>query len=67
MRDTKIFIASSANCNVAIIYDATGKEVKAYQLKGRTNEINVTGISPGMYQLKIFTENSVQTKKIMVQ
>ena len=67
MRDTKIFIASSAKCKQAILYDATGKELKLYQLKGRNNEINLAGISKGMYQLKIVTENSVQTRKIMVQ
>ncbi len=65
--DAKIFIASSANCDNAIIYDATGKEVRVYQLKGRSNEINLFGIARGTYQLKIFTENSVQTKKIVIQ
>ena len=66
-RNAKIFITSSANCSNAILYDATGKNVKAYQLKGMNNEIGLAGIAKGMYQLKIFTENSVQTKKVMIQ
>jgi len=67
MRDAKMFIESSANCREAILYDAAGKLVKDYQLKGRDNEIDLFGISRGMYQLKIVTENSVQTKKILIQ
>ena len=67
LQDAKIFVASSANCNKAVLYDATGKEAQVFQLKGRDNEINLAGIARGMYQLKIFTENSVQTKKIMIQ
>ena len=63
----KIFIASSGNCNSAIIYDAAGKWVKTYPLQGRNNELSVDGIAKGIYQLKIVTVNSTQTKKIIIQ
>ncbi len=65
--NAKIFIASSANCNNAVIYDATGKLIKSYVLQGRNNELNLAGIAKGVYQLKIFTDHSVQAKKIVVQ
>ena len=67
LRDARIFIASSGNCHNAVLYDATGKKVNAFEMKGRNNDIPLTGIAKGVYQLKIFTENSVQTKKIIIQ
>ncbi|HMD00420.1 MAG TPA: T9SS type A sorting domain-containing protein, partial [Ferruginibacter sp.] len=67
LRDGSVNIISSGNCNQAVIYDAMGKEVRVYKLNGRTNAINLSGIARGMYQLKVFTENSVETKKILIQ
>ena len=67
VRDDKIFIASSGNCNSAVIYDATGKMLKTYLLQGRNNTLDIKGMAKGVYQLKIVTDNSVQTIKILVQ
>ena len=60
-------IASTGNCTAASIYDAAGKLMKEFILKGRSNTLNLTGLVPGIYQLRILTENSAQTKKIMIQ
>ena len=65
--DGRLFIASSGNCNNAVMYDATGKLVKNYVLQGRNNTLNLDGLAKGVYQLKIFTDNSVQTKKILIR
>jgi hypothetical protein len=65
--DGKLFIASTQNCNNAVLLDATGKLVKAYALSGMNNTLNVQGIAKGVYVLKIFTAQSIDTEKILVQ
>ncbi len=65
--DSKIIIASSGNLTKAVIYDAAGKLIKTFVLQGRNNELNLMGIAKGIYQLKVFTENSIHTEKIIIQ
>lgn len=67
VRGSKIFVTSSANCTRAILYDAAGKMIKNYLLQGRNNTLDLSGVIKGIYQLKVFTENAVQTQKIVVQ
>jgi len=63
----KVFIASSSNCNAAVLFDAAGKTIKTYTLNGRSNTLDLAGIAKGTYQLKIFTENSTTSRKIIIQ
>lgn len=65
--DSKLFITSSGNVFSASIYDAAGKLVKTFLLNGRSIHLNLEGISKGIYQIKIVTENSIQSKKIIIQ
>ena len=65
--DGKLFIASSDNTNRAVLFDVAGKIIKSFILQGRNNTLDLLGIAKGIYQLKIFTDNSIQTKKIMIQ
>jgi hypothetical protein len=65
--DAKLFIASSGNANKAVMFDAEGRTIRAYKLNGRSNSIDVSGIAKGTYQLRIFTENSMHTEKIIIQ
>jgi Secretion system C-terminal sorting domain len=65
--DAKVIIASSGNASSAVIFDAAGRTIKSFILKGRSNSLDVSGISKGTYQLKIFTENSIHTEKIIIQ
>ena len=65
--NSTLFIASSGNANAAILYDATGKMIRNFKLQGRNNTLQLSGIAKGIYQLRIFTENSVHTKKILIQ
>ena len=62
-----LFIASSGNCNKALLYDVSGKLIKTFILQGRNNTLNLAGIAKGVYQLRIFTENAVRTEKILIQ
>lgn len=62
-----VTISASNNCNKAILYDAAGKQIKAFVLQGRTNTLNVADVAKGVYQLKIFAENGVHTEKIVLQ
>ncbi len=65
--DTKILVSSSANATTAVLYDATGRVVKSFRLNGRNNTLDVNGVSAGAYQLKVITENSINTSKIIIQ
>jgi len=65
--NSKIFVASSGNTNRAVLYDATGKMIKSFMLQGRSNSLDLSGIAKGIYELKIFTDNSVHTEKIIIQ
>ena len=49
------------------IYDALGNLVKVGQLKDQQNEIDLFGITPGMYFISLFTnEKSLQTLKFIL-
>lgn len=65
--NSTLFVASSGNCTRALLYDATGKLIKTFALQGRSNTLNLAGIAKGVYQLKVFTNDSVKTEKILVQ
>jgi len=60
-------IAASANCTQALVYDAAGKLVKQFNLQGRTNLLKLEGIAKGVYQLKVVSNNSVHTKKFLIE
>ncbi len=62
-----IFVASSANANKAILFDAAGKRIRSFSLAGRSNKLDLSGISKGPYQLQLFTDNSMHTEKIIIQ
>jgi hypothetical protein len=64
---SKLIIASTGICNRAILFDAAGKTIRTFTLNGRNSTLDLTGIAGGTYQLKIFTSNSTQTQKIIIQ
>jgi len=63
----KIYLSSTGNMNSAVIFDAAGRLIKLFTLKGRSNTLNVSGIAKGTYQLKVFTEHATHTEKIIIQ
>jgi hypothetical protein len=63
----KLFISSTGNVSSAILFDAAGRLVKLFALKGRSNTLDVGGLAKGTYQLKILTENTAHTEKIIIQ
>jgi len=65
--DGKLFIASSANAVSAILYDAAGKWVQTFILNGTNNALDISGVSKGIYQLKVITQNSIYTGKIIIR
>lgn len=65
--NAKISIASSGNINRAVLFDVAGKTIRSFVLQGRSNELDLSGIAKGIYQLKIFTDNTIYTEKILVQ
>lgn len=64
---SSIFIASSANSNKALLFDAAGRLIRTFVLNGRNNTLGLHGILKGAYQLRVFTENTVHTEKIIIQ
>jgi hypothetical protein len=62
-----ITIAASVNCTTANLYDAAGKLIQVFQLKGRTNTVTLTGIAKGLYQLKVIAGGIIQTEKIIIE
>ncbi len=53
---------------VAQLFDITGKEVRNYTLKGENNILQLDGIQPGMYFIKVTKEGLLpQTLKLVVQ
>lgn len=62
-----VFITSTANASRAILFDAAGRTIKLYKLGGRNNTLDVAGVVKGTYQLRIFTENSVYTERVIIQ
>ncbi|MFM6926402.1 MAG: S8 family serine peptidase [Ferruginibacter sp.] len=63
----KIYLSSTGNMSSAVIFDAAGRMIKSFTLKGRSNTLDVTGIAKGTYQLRIFTESAIHTEKIIIQ
>ena len=62
-----LFLSSDVNCSACFLYDATGKLIKRFVLQGRTNTINISGITKGIYTLKVISENATHSEKIFVQ
>ncbi len=67
VKGDKIYISSTGNLSSAVLYDASGRLVKLFTLRGRSNTLDVSGIAKGTYQLKVFTENATHTEKIIIQ
>lgn len=65
--DSKIFIASSGNVIRAVLFDAAGRTIRSIKLNGRSNTLDLSGIAKGAYQLRVITENSMHTEKIIIQ
>jgi hypothetical protein len=65
--NSAITITATVNCNAAQLFDAAGKLVQQFILKGTNNVLYLKGVTKGIYQLKIITEKSVSTNKIIVQ
>jgi hypothetical protein len=65
--NSTLTVTSSVDCNSAQLFDATGKLVQEFRLKGKSNTLILNAVAKGIYQLKIVTEQSVYTGKIMVQ
>ncbi len=63
----KLFVVTGSDSRSATLYDATGSQVKYFVLQGRNNVLNLQGLSKGIYQLKLQTDQSVSTKKILLQ
>ena len=64
-----IFFLKSKNAIEAdlTLYDTTGKEVLSSSINGSSSQFNVQGLSPGFYILKIATQNSIESLKLIIK
>lgn len=63
----RLNILSSAYVNRAVLFDATGKMIRSFMLQGNSNDLDLSGIARGIYQLRIFSVNSIHTEKILIR
>jgi hypothetical protein len=49
------------------LFDMKGSEILKTNIQDNTNLINIEGIAPGIYQVKTTTNNSVETKKLVIE
>jgi hypothetical protein len=61
-----IYIETSERFEKAEVIDVKGTVVKTVKNKGDLSQINVAGLAPGQYILKLFTDKEVITKQIIV-
>jgi hypothetical protein len=59
-----IFINSSISIEKLELYDILGKRV--FETK-ETSEVKVNNLQKGLYLLKLYSENAVTTKKVMIE
>ena len=62
-----LYVSSPDYCLSELLYDAAGKLIKSFAVQGNNISLNLDGVSKGIYQLKIVTNNITYVKKIAVQ
>lgn len=60
-------ITSSKYINYVEIYGLNGGLLNRQQVNGNQVTVNVSGLNSGMYLMKVYTENGVANKKIVVR
>lgn len=65
--DGMLFIAASAKTKSVLLYDVAGRLIRSFTPGVNNNTIDVSGMAKGTYQIRIFTENSTHTQKIIIQ
>jgi len=64
--DGKVFISTSENATKQIlIYDVLGTQVLATSISG--NELHISELDAGVYVLRVFQNNKVATRKLIVK
>jgi ELWxxDGT repeat protein len=66
--DGKITVRSSVGAIISAveIYDFTGKKIIASDVSSVAAELDLTGLNPGMYFLKILSDGHTETSKIII-
>ena len=65
--DNQAFIISSNNLDRITIFDATGQPVFERSVKGRQFEFNTSGLSIGIYLVRVETASGIATRKLTIQ
>lgn len=62
----KLHITATDNCTRLIVIDPAGRYVKTIPLQGRLNNVDLSGLSKGIYLLKIVTEQGMRITKLSI-
>ncbi len=62
----RVFITTSSNCLRLELKDAAGKQLKTISASGKQNELNVSGLTKGIYVLIITTDAGVKIEKVLI-
>lgn len=66
LTDGKLHITATDNCSRILVVDPAGRQVRSLPLQGRVNTVDLSGLSKGIYLLKITTDKGTRTGKIII-
>jgi len=59
-------LASAAIIDHVEVYDVNGKQLSILAGGTETVQVNLTGLATGVYIVKIYTENSMGTARVVI-
>ncbi|WP_157482720.1 T9SS type A sorting domain-containing protein [Geofilum rubicundum] len=60
-------IAASQAMTQVVLYNTHGQTVRRESARGLSHQLNIAGLSPGIYILEVTTPNNLQRQKITIQ
>jgi hypothetical protein len=63
----RITISEAVAGDIIRIYDAQGKLVRSYSVKGINEQHNVSGLAAGVYAVQLVNKNTLQTIQFIKQ
>ena len=65
--DGVIYIQTAVECTKVELFDITGKLLQTFNTKGTNNPLNISKVTSGIYELRIFTLSDVLSQKIIIK
>ena len=65
--DGVIYIQTTVECTKVELFDITGKLLQTFNTRGTNNPLNISKVTSGIYELRIFTLSDVLSQKIIIK